>query len=241
MQAFIATLWRAFAPGTPHFVRDYNRFVLAQRLRKGRERGLTDAVGGAFEFLGVEERKLLLRHGLRDGMSLVDIGCGSGRLANALRDMPIRYTGTDVVPALLDFARDVCRREDWRFEPVVRLTIPVDAESADFVTFFSVFTHLHHTDSYRYLMEARRALKPGGTIVFSFLDFTIEGHWPIFEERTQFRGLRAKLDPIVYIFMDKASLPVWARHLELDLVAIEDAAIGQSVCVLRKPTMGAVG
>ncbi len=72
-------------------------------------------------------------------------------------------------------------RPDWRFMANHLPSIPVEDSIADFVTFFSVFTHLLDEDIFRFLSEAKRVAKPGGQIVFSFLDFECESHWPIFE------------------------------------------------------------
>jgi SAM-dependent methyltransferase len=228
----VSTMWRALVPGAPHFVHDYNRLVLLLRLRRSRAQAMSEAVGGDFAKIGDAERDLLFRYGLRDGMTLVDVGCGSGRLAYALRNAPVAYIGTDVVPALLRNARMICDRPDWHFLAVSGLHIPAADESTDFVTFFSVFTHLLHEESYRYLLEARRVLKRDGVIILSFLDFTLPLHWPIFETTVHSRDQQAHHNQ----FIDKTALHVWANHLRLDLVTIEDAAIGQSVCVMRRPS-----
>ncbi len=42
------------------------------------------AVGGNYEHFGVLEHALLRGEGLRDGSAIVDVGCGSGRLATKL-------------------------------------------------------------------------------------------------------------------------------------------------------------
>ena len=62
---------------------------------------------GTVERLGAAEANLLIRHGLCEGDFLIDIGCGSGRLSSALghRLPGLRYLGTDIVPALLDYAK----------------------------------------------------------------------------------------------------------------------------------------
>ena len=115
--------------------------------------------------------------GLQGTHYVIDIGAGSGRLANALRDLPkLRYLGTDVVPELLEFARKKCGREDWSFRQVVRIEIPEVDGVADFVVFFSVFTHLTEKESYCYLQEAKRVLNKNGTIIASYFDPEIASH-----------------------------------------------------------------
>jgi len=144
------------------------------------------AVGGDFEAIGLVLRETLVHHGLGKHAYLIDVGCGSGRLANPLSEfLEGKYLGIDVVPDLLSYARNLVQRPDWRFEIAKGLTIPEQDQQADMVCFFSVFTHLLHEESYVYLREARRVLRPGGKIVLSFLDFRMEGHWSIFERNIQ--------------------------------------------------------
>lgn len=213
------------------------------------------AVGGDFEHYGVLEHALLRGEGLRDGAAIIDAGCGSGRLATKLARYPkLRYLGVDVVPELLDYARRKAGRKDFRFEKVDAVRLPFDALAADFCVFFSVFTHLLPEESYVYLEEAHRVLKPGGKAVFSFLEHASAASKPVFEANLKWvreRHLAGHLNT----FLHRADLRFWAERLGFDVAAIHlgearfievDAdsaspsvaeglyALGQSVCVLRK-------
>jgi ubiquinone/menaquinone biosynthesis C-methylase UbiE len=155
----------------PHYVRDYRQMVDELVRTHDRDTAMSLAVGGAYEAIGASELAILKHCGLQDHSNVIDVGCGSGRLASALRHLPtIRYLGTDVVPDLLAYAKTRCNRPDWRFATVEGLTIPAEDQSADFVTFFSVFTHLTARESAAYLAEAKRVLKPGGKVIASFID-----------------------------------------------------------------------
>jgi ubiquinone/menaquinone biosynthesis C-methylase UbiE len=213
------------------------------------------AIGADFESIGIMERELLVSEGLRRHDFVVDVGCGSGRLAVPLASyLRGPYLGTDVVPELLDHAHRMCGRPDWRFEVVDGLVIPAADATADFVCFFSVFTHLRHEESFRYLEEAKRVLKPGGRIVLSFLEFAIHSHWAAFEQ-----DLARFDDEAGYVsqFMSRDGIEAWAEHLELDVCAMFDGdrphiplpepvvmddgrrfegmgALGQSVAVLSR-------
>src|ERR1700704_3527549 len=126
-----------------------------------RDEAMQMAVGGEFEALGLLERALLIQLGLRANDYLIDVGCGSGRLAKPLSDyLAGPYLGIDVVPELVDYARTLVGRTDWRFEVAEGFRIPEQDCRADVVCFFSVFTHLLHEQSYLYLQEAKRVLKP---------------------------------------------------------------------------------
>jgi SAM-dependent methyltransferase len=213
------------------------------------------AIGGEFEAFGLMEKDLLVQYGLRPDGHVVDIGCGSGRLAWPLSSyLTGTYVGTDVVPELLEYARSLVHRPDWRFEVAVGTTIPEADGCADVVCFFSVFTHLLHEQSYAYLRDARRVLKPGGRAIFSFLEFSVPSHWSVFDVNL---GSLEGDDPL-NMFLSRDAIDAWANHLDLIVVAVHPGdqphielrqpvtlsdgstvsglgTMGQSVCVLQKP------
>lgn len=109
-------------------------------------------VGGSYEETGLLERELLKHLGLRPEHTLVDVGCGSGRLAAALKEfIKVKYWGTDVLEEALEYARRRVERTDWDFLVVSRPEIPVPNAAADWIVFFSVFTHLLDEDIFKYL------------------------------------------------------------------------------------------
>lgn len=232
---------------------------LAKRLEQqhGRDAAMAMGVGGSFEAVGVLERELLIQHGLRPDDYLIDVGCGSGRLAAQLPAyLRGRYLGTDVVPEFVENARRAAGRPDWRFEVSDGIAIPEGDGRADMVCFFSVFTHLFHEQTYVYLREARRVLKPGGKVVFSFLEFRIADQWRIFEPLLE----EAYKDHPLIMFMDRDAIRAFAGRLGFAIEKLIDGnvahipiphaltfddgtrvegmaklgPIGQSVCVLGK-------
>lgn len=238
-----------------HFVNDYRRHVRRLMRKYPLDKAMSMAVGGSFRYLGRLERELLIAVGLKPEHYLIDVGCGSGRLAQELRDyLTGNYMGTDVVPELLEYASRGTPAH-WRFKLVDGLNIPERSGVADMVCFFSVFTHILHEESFYYLREAKRVLKPGGRIVISFLDISQPSHWTIFENMSK---APAKL-PHLNMYLSADMIQAWCRHLELELERIqggdtpwfplsepvysdEDGAVqqgmgtlGQSVAVLRKP------
>lgn len=117
----------------------------------------------------------------REGDTILDIGCGIGRLAIPLTTRDVRYIGIEPTAAWLEF----CRRAfaPWpnlRFVHVdlkneyynpdgtinpLEFIFPVEDRSVDAVLFASVFTHLGTLEVCKhYLDEALRVLKPGGRI-----------------------------------------------------------------------------
>ncbi|WP_411286336.1 class I SAM-dependent methyltransferase [Phenylobacterium sp.] len=140
----------------------YIRHVENVRSLMSHDEAMSVAVGGGFETVGPIEAALLRHYGLQPDGYVIDVGCGSGRLAKPLSAyLNGPYLGIDLVPALLDHARSIVERPDWRFERVEHIGIPEEDGRADMVVFFSVLTHLLHEQGYWYLEEARRVLKPG--------------------------------------------------------------------------------
>ena len=212
------------------------------------------AVGGDFQAVGLLEYYLLRQAGLQPGHTLVDVGCGSGRLAFHLKDyLQGQYIGLDVVPELFQYAQRKCQRPDWKFYAAPGLTIPEPNDSADFICFFSVFTHLLHEETFRYLEDAKRVLKPTGKIIFSFLEFAIPSHWDMFQSTLEDKNP----DRVLNQFMSRDGIGAFAARLGLSVIEIADGDkphihldqvvrwddgkemigignLGQSVCVLAK-------
>jgi len=242
-------------PSDPYYFATYPALVARLRERLGDQSGFEAAVGGDFFTVGNLEFELLRSVGLPENATVVDVGCGSGRLAAQLAGMnKIRYVGTDIVPELLDYARKLAGRSDWLFHQTAGAQIPCPDGTADLVCFFSVFTHLTHEDSFRYLRETKRVLKPGGKVVISFLEFCIYSHWAIFDLSVNSSHPGDHLNQ----FMDRDGIRAWAHHLGLTVESIFDGdkahipirqdlawsdgrvmrnlgALGQSVAVLVKP------
>jgi SAM-dependent methyltransferase len=197
----------------------YRRLVQALRQQHPADLAMQLAVGGDFENFGLLECALLQHCGLQRDDYLIDVGCGSGRLAKPLSAYLLgRYLGTDIVPELLAHAHSLVHRPDWRFELTQGTHIPEDEGVADMVCFFSVFTHLLHEHSFVYLREARRVLKPGGKIVISFLEFAIPRHWEVFEWNVSHLHGEHPLT----MFLGRDAIAAWARHLDLRIEAVYD-------------------
>ena len=235
------------------FHETYPRLVKTLKKHHQFDKAMKLAVGGEFEAFGILERELLIQQGLKQDGYLIDVGCGSGRLAKPLSQyLTGKYLGIDVVPELVEYARKLVPQPDWRFEVAEGLRIPEKNNQADMVCFFSIFTHLLHEQSYTYLQEAKRVLKSDGKIIFSFLEFSVPGHWPVFEATIGDMYIGAH--PL-NVFLSRDAIETWAAHLDLKVqfiqrgdephillrqpVAFENGAVmekqgqlGQSVCVL---------
>lgn len=213
------------------------------------------AIGGEFDANGKMERDILIQHGLTTSGYVIDIGCGSGRLSSPLSKYLTngRYLGTDVVRDFIDHAKSVVDNERFKFELIEGIKINEVDFVADIVCFFSVFTHLLHEETFYYLQEAKRVLKPNGKIIFSFLEFYIPSHWLVFQYDINHIGDDKHLN----MFISRNAIEIWAKHLDLNIDVIYDGdkphikltepiekddgtrydtlgTLGQSICVLSK-------
>jgi SAM-dependent methyltransferase len=124
--------------------------------------------------------------GLRPTDRVLDIGCGIGRMARPLArfldaDAGGAFDGFDVNPAGIAWCRDHYGTDHPNFAFVVadlfnsrynptgaqsaqEFTFPYDDATFEFTLATSVFTHLLEGEADRYLAEAARTLKPGGTL-----------------------------------------------------------------------------
>ncbi len=211
--------------------------------------------GGDYDLIGRVELGALVAAGLQPGNSLVDFGCGNGRLA--LHAVPYlasgSYLGIDISETMLEQGREQLAAAggshdcnvDWALQ--VGTTFALADASVDAIASFSVFTHLEHEDSYRYLVDARRVVRPGGMFLFSCLTMDLalardvfitsasqpfEVRWAAVRNVTTSYELMDALATMAgwsverWIPGDEASTPVHGR-------ADATMALGQSICVLR--------
>lgn len=207
---------------------------------------------GAFELIGRQELAFTQLAGLKSNGTLVDLGCGVGRMAS--HAVPYlaggRYVGTDVAPSML-------RRAQARLEPVtadsscavswvkqVGTVFELPDQSVDVFCAYSVFTHIEHEDTYNFLKDARRAVRPHGCFVFSCLPMELSASRDIFaasaalDQASRWNTVRNVTTSVDH--MDQISrmagwqVRQWFRGDEenLDLDG-HMYAFGQSVCILE--------
>jgi ubiquinone/menaquinone biosynthesis C-methylase UbiE len=136
------------------------------------------------EHIGLAERAIALR----EGLSVLEVGCGIGRDAIPLIDRigkTGRYVGIDIVAEMIDWCKaaitsahpnftfhhfDVA--DKW-YNPsgtvtVQQCALPAEDGSVDLIILQSVFTHMLEPDITHYLREFSRVLSPRGRVVASF-------------------------------------------------------------------------
>lgn len=165
-----------------HSVRDY-RALVQHHIRENPGElswALARSIGAEsmddFNRQGDGHVAVLQHYGLADGMSVYDLGAGCGRTAQAIQrsGWTGQYTGADVVPELLEEIDRTCPGYTTVIELSQKIAAP-DA-SLDMVFAWSVFTHLYPPETFLFIRDAFRALKPGGQLLFSFLEMEEPEH-----------------------------------------------------------------
>lgn len=133
---------------------------------------------GDFDSAGRTELAILKLEGLRADHSLLDFGCGVGRLA--VHAIPYlssgRYLGLDIAPTMIRGARELARErfpqvppQRYRFEVNDGEQVSRWGDDFDMICAYSVFTHMESEDTYRYMVELVKMLRRGGKLVCSVL------------------------------------------------------------------------
>lgn len=133
--------------------------------------------------------------------SILDIGCGTGRL---LRRMQARWpsaalVGVDLSEGMVAQAREQTSGATIYLAPAEHL--PLENDSADLVT--STVSFHHWSDQAQGVCEAARVLRPGGLFVLADMSLTAHGN-P--RSRTKVRALfegaslviRSQTDPVPF-------------------------------------------
>jgi SAM-dependent methyltransferase len=110
------------------------------------------------------------RKSLKDFSSILDFGCGCGRLIRSLRPLCDQWAslyGTDVDAAAIAWCRDNITDASFSMNgenPPLRF----EDKSMDLIYACSVFTHLDAQDQFRWLAELQRIMKPDGYLLLTF-------------------------------------------------------------------------
>ena len=110
-----------------------------------------------------EELKFLEEY-IAAGEKVLDLGCGNGRLYELLRARKADYYGIDVSEKLIEIAKS--HYPDAKFQVADALNLPFSDNFFDRVFSIAVFHHIPSEKfRLRFLSEAKRVLRPGGSLV----------------------------------------------------------------------------
>lgn len=141
--------------------------------------------GGDFSSVGVHNVRYLRKFTELDGKNILEIGCGSGRNALALRSYDVSYYGFDIFEPYISWCSSHITRDfpNFRFQHAniyngvynpsgkirsEEFSFPLENGSMDVILLTSVFTHLLEPEAKHYIKEIARLLKPGGAVYATF-------------------------------------------------------------------------
>jgi SAM-dependent methyltransferase len=110
------------------------------------------------------------RKSFKDINSILDFGCGCGRLIRSLRPLCDPWAsiyGTDVDSAAITWCKENIPDASFSINgenPPLRF----EDKSMDLIYACSVFTHLDAEDQFRWLAELQRIMKPDGYLLLTF-------------------------------------------------------------------------
>ena len=149
--------------------------------------------------------------------TVLDVGCGTGHVASALRELTpeIQYTGVDVAQSAVDRATEIKRPGTYLVADTAAL--PFDDGSFDAV--ISLYALEHFTEPERSLEEIVRTTRPGGAIAIYSMNYDR----PLGTVSSMRLGLRgaSRLSPVniaVYAFNRSVhALRQVAKHLRYSI------------------------
>lgn len=147
----------------------------------GNRAGYSPETDGAYLTSGKAERdaigRVLHEHGidLNAARNILDWGCSTGRVLRHFADLPdeTMLWGCDIDEGSIEWAQRHFEGRFRFFSTTLEPSLPVPDASFDFLYGISIFTHIsHHIDTW--LMELRRVVRPGGTVLVTVHD---ENSW----------------------------------------------------------------
>jgi ubiquinone/menaquinone biosynthesis C-methylase UbiE len=141
-----------------------------------------------FEATGLATKDALVSTvGVNPTDTIIEIGCGVGRVGKQIAPLCRKWIGCDVSPHMLGLATQ--RLEALNNVELYEITgfdlRPLANEVADVVYSTVVFMHLEEWDRFNYILEGHRVLRPGGRIFVDNVNLCSDEGWQVFEVHRQ--------------------------------------------------------
>jgi SAM-dependent methyltransferase len=130
--------------------------------------GLYIELFGTSAAVHADDLALIERHLSKRPGTVLDLGCGPGHLTAHLRSLGVDAVGIDLVPEFIAHAKATHPDGDYRLGSMTNLGVP-DGSVAGILSYYSLI-HLPPPDLDAVLVEFRRVLAPGGSLVVGFVD-----------------------------------------------------------------------
>lgn len=113
------------------------------------------------------EKKIVERYFTKSDASVLDVGCGAGRVSSTLHEMGFDVIGTDISKPMIEEARNQFSEIDFYVDDISNSNL--DTSSFDYIIFSYVGIDfiLPKKRRIKVLRELHRLLKPSGILAFS--------------------------------------------------------------------------
>jgi 2-polyprenyl-3-methyl-5-hydroxy-6-metoxy-1,4-benzoquinol methylase len=158
--------------------------------------------------------------------SVLDFGCGAGRLTIPLARRAVRVVACDIAPSVLDHARTNVR--DAGLSNVAFVEARELEGQFDFICSLLVFQHIRPAAGYAIIRNLLRLLTPRGVAV---LQLTME---PTGGGLQRLARMRLKRDGVHRVLPHRIQLPSWMQVNAYDeRVVIRDVAAAGAAVIAR--------
>jgi SAM-dependent methyltransferase len=169
---------------------------------------------------GLKDARLLIDTARELGVSLgsyLDLGCASGRVTrHTALDVPgMKTHGCDINRLHVEWCNSNLPTSLTTFQNTSIPSLPLESNSIDIVSAYSVFTHIETMET-TWLMEIRRILRPGG---IAWITVHTEGtmkdmtpDWPLWAPVMKHPGAGTLFDPVTQTFEGERMVLRWLSH-----------------------------
>ncbi len=137
---------------------------------------------------------------------ILDLACGFGRHANRLAELGHTMTGVDFTPGFLEIGRRdaIQRKVEVEYQQGDMRSITFENEFDRVMLLFSAFGYFRDEENLKVMVNASKALKSGGLLIFDTLNrdvllkemrsyFVMEKEGNLMIDRTSFDNLQGRL------------------------------------------------
>jgi ubiquinone/menaquinone biosynthesis C-methylase UbiE len=131
---------------------------------------LNETDAAKFEASGRHDAEEILRPLIRPTDTVLDLGCGIGRVTRYVAPLCREVWAVDISPQMLDLARSrLAQSSNVRFALSKEASLPEPPTgSVDVAYSLLTLQHVEREHAFALMREVRRVLRPGGTAHFTF-------------------------------------------------------------------------